>query len=283
MITARLVLQEQFPEKQGVCSDEDFSRVESVRLVGRGFQEIDNLDLFDRLKELDLSNNRIRRVENISHLLCLDALDLSGNLIDEEGLFAEALPSNLRVLNLSGNPCAENSNARDRFCTKYPNVSVLFDLPSSHSKGGPEDTQESKEFPVAHKKDSKGILDSEAVLREVVDRKCRLQSISNLNISSTIHDLEREYDTVTMISKNRKQTQSISGEDSSPSDLTSEHLPMYEEKLSELKAKHDELSKDRGEFFEKLRAESLKKYEEKIRECKEQAVMQADSNAKDSG
>ena len=79
----------------------------------------------------------------------------------------------------------------------------------------------------------------------------------------------QEYDDVTMASRNRKNTQYVEVCEELV-DLTCEHVPLYQVRLGELKASsasHSESSPD-CEFFQKLRAKSLKKYEEKIREIK---------------
>jgi hypothetical protein len=75
-----------------------------------------------------------------------------------------------------------------------------------------------------------------------------------------------------MASRNRRnnpQTPSVDSE-SPLLDVTMAHAPRYQSRLSELKAVTAKGSDGSGSstFFDKLRAESFKKYDEKIKENK---------------
>jgi len=80
---------------------------------------IDNIVCFDRLTSLSLSNNRIKEVKNIEHLVTLTSLDLSFNQIEAlpESL---ALLVNLRELSLHSNGLADLTTI-----DKLPQLSVL--------------------------------------------------------------------------------------------------------------------------------------------------------------
>lgn len=67
-ITIRLILDSHFPEKNGVWDDADFESLDIITLNGKKLTTIDNLELFHQVKELDLGNNRISKIENICHL-----------------------------------------------------------------------------------------------------------------------------------------------------------------------------------------------------------------------
>ena len=196
MITVKKILSAQFPEKNGVWADSDFAKVESVSFIEQGIKEIDNLDLFDNITVLNLQKNKIQRIENISHLTKLHYLDLSDNDIDEEGLRNERLPPNLKTLKLTGNPCVANSQTILTLKNDYPNVQFVLD------------SEEDSYPPVAGTDvslvvnpatpslsstsvNSEEYLDSESVLRAVVDRKCKLQSLAPVDIASTLHNLEK--------------------------------------------------------------------------------------------
>lgn len=84
---------------------------------------------------------------------------------------------------------------------------------------------------------------------------------------------------MTLASKSRRENQqSQIVEDNETSsvvvDVTMEHAPLYQSRLGELKAKafsieekcDQKASSNSDDFFEKLRAKSLKSYDEKIKE-----------------
>ena len=193
----KLIMSECFPEKEGVWGDEDFTKVENLQLVNKNIKEIDNLDLFDNIAHIDLSHNSIERVENLGHLMKLHTLDLRNNMVDEEGLFAEGLPPSLRTVFLGGNPCACSSTLNE-LKIRYPDL-VVFDSAvqeSTHVTNNENDTPNpASSVTLLAEHD---ILDSEAVLREVVDRKCRLQALVNINMEATIQELEKVYHNLTL-------------------------------------------------------------------------------------
>jgi hypothetical protein len=99
----------------------------------------------------------------------------------------------LRWLNISGNPCASSPDAIAKLKSAMPYLEVVHEdtSPSSpttnSSRGDIEDSKSDDDMnsssldPMAA-----AVLSSEQILREVVDRKCRLQSYSQFNIESAI-------------------------------------------------------------------------------------------------
>lgn len=82
-----------------------------------------------------------------------------------------------------------------------------------------------------------------------------------------------------MISASRRRKENLhlnsspspAGDESAEVDLTTQHAPLYQSRLGELRAscgkqKYDNSSSD---FFENLRAKSFKAYDEKIKDTKE--------------
>lgn len=67
-ITINLILKSHFPDRKGVWEDEDFKKIQIIRLNGKNINEIDNLELFNDIKELHLSENNITNIENIDFL-----------------------------------------------------------------------------------------------------------------------------------------------------------------------------------------------------------------------
>ena len=201
MITVKLILSEQFPEKGGVWDDGDFAQVRVVSLTNRNIVEISNFELFDNITELNLQNNKIGRIENIIHLNQLKHLDLTDNLIDEEGLHAERLPANLQMLKLTGNPCLACPAAMEKLQQDYPLLQICVTAEMKESNPSKTVLVDDSDIPnpafspglimAQDQHDMSYHLDSEAVLREVVNRKCRLQSLVNINIDSTIQNLEK--------------------------------------------------------------------------------------------
>jgi hypothetical protein len=222
MITVKLILSECFPEQGGVWADDNFAAVQVVSLPNKSLEHIDNLDLFDNITELNLRRNKIKIVENVSHLMKLHSMDLSDNLIDAKGLRAEPLPPNLRSVDLSGNPCAASSSVIEKLQEDYPNVHIVTKArqsypsitaasndsaatnpatsaaslhsssSSSSSSLSPSSSSLSLSLSSSQNKEG-GYLDSEEVLREVVDRKCRLQALTSppLDIDSAMRNLEK--------------------------------------------------------------------------------------------
>jgi Leucine-rich repeat (LRR) protein len=191
MITVKLILNELFPEKKGVWADGDFAKVQIVSLSNKNVDEIDNLDLFDNITELCLQQNKIQRIENISHLMKLHSLDLSHNLIDEEGLHTERLPPNLKTLKLTGNPCLASNSAMGKLKQDYPHLLVVSESKQSIAPLATSDNRTIPNPATAVSSTENDYLDSESVLRLVVDRKCKLQALVNVNMDSTIQSLEK--------------------------------------------------------------------------------------------
>jgi len=117
--------------------------VDSTELIlkAQGIDEIDNMELFDRVEKLDLSHNGIRRVENLEWLSRLTELDLSFNKISVDGLNVSSFPSSsLKYVNLSGNPCCADLAAMHELRAALPFTtieagSVAPDLQSVEESG----------------------------------------------------------------------------------------------------------------------------------------------------
>ena len=63
--------------KHNIAKDaEALLSLECIYLDELGIKEIDNLEVFDQIKELSLSSNEIKVVENLEYLLNLVKLDL---------------------------------------------------------------------------------------------------------------------------------------------------------------------------------------------------------------
>ena len=116
--------------------------------------------------------------------------------------YTESLPKSLRMLNISGNPCAKNASFVDKLQGCLPSLEIIrhddTSIPPSSpttdsamegpgdgedkERGGSDRAEERISLAAVHQT----VLSSEEILREVVDRKCRLQSYSQFNIESAI-------------------------------------------------------------------------------------------------
>jgi hypothetical protein len=214
-------------------SEEDFNTLQILQLANAGIEEIDNLEVFaDTLKELHLSGNRIRRLENLELLSKLEFLDLSSNRIDSEGLRSgfECIPESLQTLILSGNSCADDEALLMELQDRRPGLGIVVGLeeegegegeeeaansPATQDKdpsqalrkadakeedGDAEDEEEDDEDDKEEEDDEeaaalrRGPLDADAVLQAIVARKCRLQSTPGptFSLDEALQDLERE-------------------------------------------------------------------------------------------
>ena len=79
---------------------EELVQLDELLLAQTGIEEIDGLELFDKLARLDCSNNKIKIIENLEFLPALKYLDLSNNLINN--IYIDAIPNSLEFINISG-------------------------------------------------------------------------------------------------------------------------------------------------------------------------------------
>ena len=109
---------------------DEIESLDILVLNNAGIEEIDNLEVFAQIKELHLSGNKIRVVENLDFLSSLEFLDLSFNRIDAEGLRAalRGLPGGLQTLNLTGNPCAEDESLLMELQDRMPGLGIIVGM-----------------------------------------------------------------------------------------------------------------------------------------------------------
>eukprot|EP00003_Mantamonas_plastica_P021227 TRINITY_DN3427_c1_g1_i2.p1 TRINITY_DN3427_c1_g1~~TRINITY_DN3427_c1_g1_i2.p1 ORF type:complete len:288 (+),score=81.24 TRINITY_DN3427_c1_g1_i2:681-1544(+) len=91
--------------------------------------KIENLDFSYKLKYLGLYNNQIKVVEGLEDLTSLVVLDLSNNLITIDALNPDKLPQSLCIINLKGNPCAEDATEyQQALIDAIPNICEIDEL-----------------------------------------------------------------------------------------------------------------------------------------------------------
>lgn len=189
---------------RGTHSEFNIDDPEAIQIIKLNKQEIaciDNLEVFSHIRELHLADNLIERIENINFLQNLTFLDLSNNRINSESLLLSigSIPRNLKDLNLSGNQCAEDESALNALQDGYPDLNIIvgvyvggeiiesFDgLGFENSRiENPTDSDEDNDSSDDEGEEGDMPLNADEVLKSLVERKCRLQSMETFSVERT--------------------------------------------------------------------------------------------------
>lgn len=189
------LIRSQNPE---ITTASDIEDIDSIRLINCNIEEIDNLELFHHINELNLSRNRIQRLTNLSILFKLKILDVSYNNITSQDLkqSIKSLPKTLISINLTGNPCVDDEEALMELQDALPEVIIAIEVdsddenPSSEREGKlshenkktneeNEEEDEEEESINSKEKDKILVLNNEEVLKSIVERKCLIQNTTN--------------------------------------------------------------------------------------------------------
>jgi hypothetical protein len=172
---------------------DNIEEIFSLKLSKCNILRIDNLDLFSHIKDLDLSGNLITKIENLMCFKSLNYLDLSSNHIDSAGLISSLneIPKSLKSINLSSNPCILDEASLCILQDRYPELGIIIDIvrmDENNEDNSEEDSNGENEVSVSKHRtiDLSKPLNSEEVLKEIVSRKCKLQSLSTFNLDATI-------------------------------------------------------------------------------------------------
>jgi hypothetical protein len=180
-----------------VGSVDNIEDIDSLNLSGCEIRDIDNLELFHHIHELNLSNNQIERIEELLLFINLQILDVSDNCIDATGLRSSIsqLPKSLVSINLSGNPCAKDLDALGELQDVFPDLVIAIEedrVVVDNDRDGDEkdgcnddDDDDDDENDDGHSRQPQTNsrhspmepLDSDDILKMIVDRKCKLQQI----------------------------------------------------------------------------------------------------------
>lgn len=163
----------------------------AIDLSGSDIDEIDNLELFAHLQEINLSHNNISKIENLVFFRKLEFLDVSSNLIDVDGLLQsyKYIPPSLTTINLSGNPCIEDENALGDFQDTFPNLNIIIDVINDTGSVKADDIRnnDNKDNYDSIAEIAPGPLTSDSVLKYIVERKCKLQALTDdFSLESTV-------------------------------------------------------------------------------------------------
>jgi hypothetical protein len=178
--------------------------VSNISLSRCGVETIDNLELFGHIKELSLDHNNISKIENLFFFEQLDFLDLSFNKITGASLVEslKEIPRSLSAINLSGNPCVKDDDALIKLQDLFPSLGIIIDeleegqdaFEEAHGEGNEEEEENEEEEPTEEYTDINSSsstvrlkpLNADDVLKEIVERKSKLQSYMPFNLSATV-------------------------------------------------------------------------------------------------
>lgn len=203
---------------RGTHSDFDVENLEALRIIrlnNQGIVCIDNLEVFSHITELHLADNGITTIENIDFLDNLAFLDLSNNLISSDSLISSIglMPKNIKTINLSGNPCANDDSALIALSDSCPGLDIIVgvyaggEIIDAAENSGLENTNKKVDFSHQNNEDENQSdgddqkdsdaeenddgeegdmpLNADEVLKSLVERKCRLQSLEMFSVTRT--------------------------------------------------------------------------------------------------
>lgn len=174
---------------------DDIESILRIDLDHCNVEHIDNLDLFSHIHELNLSFNKIKSLSNLHFLRKLRFLDVSGNDISGRDLVnaVKILPRSLTTIVLSGNPCATDEDALGFLQDSFPELGIaieeLDDAEGKELVEGQTASDEEEEVEVdqdSSEENKRGPVDADDVLKYIVDRKCKLQSVQAFNLESIV-------------------------------------------------------------------------------------------------
>lgn len=285
-------------EAYPAVSLEDVTLRNTLDLINMGITEIDNLELFFALEFLNLSSNKIKTVENIDFMPKLHTLDLSHNLVVD--IDTNELPVSLRKLILKGNPCTKSKDFVQSLSEKLPRVEIIATNPDGSSSSGAsgdddgpshdnsvdapssgeskstsaqnekrENDEHEREALLNLRRDlSKGPLDPEGVLQELVERKLNLQDDRGptFDLKSIESSLDTEFEQAInerrRIRKSKLQGKLLGGGETDQKNKT--------EQMKFLQEYKSQVEKD-GDSFKAMMKQKVAKYDP-TKEVREQQL-----------
>lgn len=196
-----------------VAVTDNIEEIEAIDLSNSNIEELENLEVFSHVKELNLSNNLLRTFGEINLFSNLQILDLSNNKIDAQELkkSIKLLPRSLLSINLSGNPCADDDETLGSLQDALPDMVIAIEAQSeeqyqaervatSHGRRREllaednfKEEDEEQDDEDGENQDENiiqsnytGPLNSDEVLKMIVERKCKLQSFSQFNLDAAV-------------------------------------------------------------------------------------------------
>ena len=176
-------------------SIDDIEGFTCINLNNCNIECIDNLELFEHIKELHLSHNLITKIDNLAVFQNLELLDVSFNKIDSHGLLSsfDEIPQSLHVINLTGNPCLHDEGLLIKLQDYFPHLGIVIDESDDADDGDKnEDGDDGFDIDYLPSQSTNNEsfciqpLSSDEVLKSIVDRKSKLQSYERFNLDKTV-------------------------------------------------------------------------------------------------
>lgn len=175
---------------------DDIQSITKLDLDNSNVATIDNLELFSHIREINLSHNNIKSLRNLEYLSALEVLDLSYNDITSTDLSQSLryLPRKLSTIILSGNPCTQDEVALSQLQDMFPELGIAIDEADEQDQieidGETEETfrtaDSDSEANIDQETVFSGPVNADEVLKFIVDRKCKLQSLQSFNLDNVV-------------------------------------------------------------------------------------------------
>ena len=147
----------------GNLDADSLMKLDIISLNNYNIEEIDNLEVFDQIRELHLSGNRIKVIENLEFLYHLEYLDISNNCIDGPGLRKAIgrLPSSLQTIVLGGNSCCDDEELLCELNDAMPTLGIVIGLEQQQQLQLQEEEEASRKEEASQKEQSSLLMKSE--------------------------------------------------------------------------------------------------------------------------
>lgn len=159
---------------------DELSCLKVIDLTRQSIDSIDNLEVFSEIEDLRLGYNNISTIENLEFLSNLRRLDISFNKITASSLRSALtnIPPQLTEINLSGNPCCDDEDALGDFQDHFPAMAIIIGSEIVEVEGGgvPQIGLGGVNREGSVDDSPIGPLDADAIIKSIVERKCRLQN-----------------------------------------------------------------------------------------------------------
>jgi len=192
---------------------DNIEEISTIHLNNCSIEDINNLELFSHIKHLDLAHNKISFIRELHYLNKLETLDLSFNSISSEGLSKSLseLPKGLKSINLTGNSCVNDEDALVILQDFFPDLGIIIDT-VDNNLDAVESCDVSTPTTIPEQYDNNiRPLNADTLLKSIVERKCKLQSMSSFNLDRTISDLNNEFDSAESSMKEKRNNRTSNG------------------------------------------------------------------------
>ena len=263
----------------GNATAEEISQIEVLNLSGLNINVIENLEVFAEIKELHLSYNCIYHIENINFMYNLEFLDISYNNIDSNEIIRcirnKEFPSCLKTINLGGNPCCDDDHVLCLLQENYNDLNIIVgieennnDNDNTYQPASNEDNDNDNDNYNSNEITNDAFvlqpdeqLDSDTVLKSLVERKCHLDKIKEYDIEDVIEKLNSECDNTIKIRINnineKIKNTTVKDKIQSSTDVYFQDLLNAKSKIEKMFEKSKDERNEMSSFMAKLRERSF--------------------------